>query len=389
MMNLSLYSFVMATLWFTAFILLGAFLQRKVGFLFCYQLAPLLFLLVLTVFRLAVPVEAPFTQVVCSTALYPIVQDFLRAPMLTLGGTTASVTHTLLGLWALVTLILCGRLVLHIRRDIRRLNALSALPCSHIKQALETRLSRKGGFKRVRLIVSPDISTPMLMGLFKPVILLPPECTDFSKAELNCILEHELTHLHSGDLWVKFIIRLLCCLMWWNPCVYFLQKNLDSMLEYKCDLTVTKGMPESGKIEYLQTLLNVLRLSQRRPAEQPQALQASFCGIAETAVLKRRFELVLDRPDKSKRPAAIAVMVVTVLLFIGSYSVIIQPASFPPAEDLEHEVLITPENSYILKTADGTYYLMYEGTQFGEISAKNLDIPPHCYLTIQTETTGG
>lgn len=384
-MTLSLYSFVMATLWFTAFILLGAFLQRKVGFLFCYQLTPLLLLVALTVFRLAVPIEVPFTQVVCSIALYPIVQDFLRVPLFCLGGRAVSVTHILLGLWGLAALFLCVRLFLHIRRDIHRLNTLSALPCFDIKNSLNMLLSRRGYPKHVSLIVSPDISTPMLMGFFKPVILLPHECTELSQPELECILNHELAHLHSGDLWVKFIIRLLCCLMWWNPCVYLLKRNLDETLELKCDLTVTSGMPESGKVEYLQTLLNVLKLSQRQPVEQPQALWTGFCGIAETAVLKRRFELVLDRPDKSKRPAAIAFMAATVILFIISYSVVLQPASQPPIEDLKHEVFITPETSYILEAADGTYYLVYEGTQFAEISPGNLQDNPLCFLSIKKE----
>lgn len=385
MMTISLYSFLMATLWFTAFILLGAFLQRKTGFLFCYQLTPLLLLVGLTVFRLAVPVEVPFTQVVCSTALYPVVQDFLQAPLFTLNSTAFSATHALLGLWGLVALLLCIRLLFQIRRDMRFLNSLSALPCDHIRHCLNELLSRRGYPGHARLIVSPDISAPMLTGLFWPVILLPLECADLSESELECILNHELTHLRSGDLWVKLILRLLCCLMWWNPCVYLLQKNLDSALEYKCDLAVTKGMSEIEKVLYLQTLLNVLKLLVSGPLPQPQALKAGFCGIAETVELKRRFELVLDRPDRNKRPAAIVFMVAIVLLFIASYSVILQPASQPPSKDLTGTISITPETSYILKAKDGVYYLIYQNKESGEVSPESLEHQPYSLLTIQEE----
>lgn len=387
-MTLSLYSFVMAALWFTVFILLGAFLQRKVGFVFCYHLTPLLLLLAVTVFRMVIPIEIHLTVEVPFTSLYPVVQDFLQATLITVGGVAVSATFLLLALWGAVAVFLSARLLWRIQRDLRQLHFVSALPCSEIKTCLARLLSRRGSTRKVNLIVSPDISTPMLVGLFKPVMLLPPECMAFSSAELECILDHELTHLHSNDLWVKFIIRLICCLMWWNPCVYLLKRNLDETLEFKCDLAVTRAMSGREKIEYLQTLLNVLELLQRQPAEEPQAVRVGFCGIAETAVLKRRIELVMDRPDKSKRPAAIAFMAATVVLFIASYSVVFQPASYPPSEDLEHEVFITPETSYILKTADGTYYLMYEDTQFGEVSPESLDDSPLCFLTIQNEVIG-
>lgn len=387
-MTLSFYSLVMALLWFSLFILLSDLLQRKAGFVLCYRLAPLLFLLGLTVFRLVVPVELPFAQVIRSDGFYPAVQDLLNTPLITIGSLALPLISLLLVLWASGTVFLCIRLFMRIRRDIRRLNRLSALPCPEESRCLEQLLARRGSARRVKLILSRDVPTPMLTGFLKPVILLPAECADLSEDELECILNHELTHLFGHDLWVKLVIQLLCCLMWWNPCVYLLRRDLDSALEYKCDLTVTKAMGDGDKLLYLQTLLNVLKQTEDKglQANKGPLLQAGFCGIPETATLTRRFQLVLDKPDHYARPAALVFMAAVLVLFAASYSVIIQPNSEPPANDLENQVFIMPETTYILKTLDGTYYVVYDDETTGKISDETLQQEPFCSLPIKSET---
>ena len=75
----------------------------------------------------------------------------------------------------------------------------------------------------VRLLVSPLAQSPMLVGFFRPTILLPSEHLPDSDARF--ILAHELTHFRRGDLWKKFLVNMIQCIHWFNPIVYLLNRD--------------------------------------------------------------------------------------------------------------------------------------------------------------------
>lgn len=386
-MSVSLYSFFMAILWFSTFILFGTLLQSKTSLVICGQLGPLLFLIGLTVFRLVIPLETSFTRVIPSTAIYPSVQKFFNSSWIMVCGISFSGIDVLFVIWICGSIALCFRLCLHIYSDSRIVNVLSTVDCQNAEQSLTQLLSRRKCLRKVELVATPEISTPMLVGLFKPKILFPQACVNFSELELQSILSHELTHFFMGDVWVKFFVRLLCCLLWWNPCVYLLKKDLDYILEFKCDLAVTKNMGDAEKVMYLQTVMTILsQMEKNTQSKVNQTLQASFCGISETTILKQRFQLVLHQ--KHKRVPTIAFIAILLMSFIASYSIVLQPASAPPADDLAGEFFITPDTSYILLTSEDTYYLIYEGTPLEQLSPEVLQTPPYSDLTILNDIKG-
>lgn len=382
-MAISLYSFVTAVLWFSAFILCGAFLQRRAGFLFCYRLVPLLLLVGLTVVRLCVPIELPFTLVIHSTVFYPAVQRFLQDPLSSIGNMPISGLQMLLGIWATISVLLCGRLLDRIRRDSSAVMALPTVACPAAEKCLERLLSSGARARRVGLTVSPEVSSPMLVGLIRPTILLPAKCAELSGYELECVLRHELAHRSNGDLWVKLVIRLLCRIMWWNPCVYLLQRDLDSILEHKCDLTVTRAMGELERVGYLQTILDAFRRSSE--PQLPPVVGVALCGTPGAVVAKRRFSLVLNQDTPyARRPVAIFAAAL-LALFVVSYGMVLQPFSSPPAEDLVNEIFVTPETSYILKKTDGSYRFINNGMDCGTISPETMALEAFLTLTIKQE----
>lgn len=382
---ISLYSFFMAVLWFSVFIVAGTFLQRRTSILLCCRFTPLLLLVALTVFRLLVPIELPFTSVVGSTELYPWVQSLLRAPWVVVNTTVFSGTTLLLGLWAMVSAGLCIRLGVLIFKDYQAVRGIPVLDCPGVRRCFHRVAGRYRCGKRARVVISPAVATPMLAGMIRPVILLPEACIHLSEDELELILAHELAHLASGDIWVKGLIRVLCCVMWWNPLVYLLQKNLESVLEYKCDLAVTKPLSEQERVAYLQLIQNAL--TQFEEKQPTHALQLRFCGIPEATVVKRRFQLVLRQAPRNNSGRSLVYIGVLLLLFIGSYSVVLQPQSQPPAEDLIGEVLITPENAYIRADSDGTYYFVVDGEVLHKLSPERLQVRPYCFLPVKGEGT--
>ncbi|BAL00454.1 hypothetical protein OBV_32550 [Oscillibacter valericigenes Sjm18-20] len=382
-MTVSLYSFVMAILWFSIFIVVGTVLQRKTELILCGKLVPLLFLLALTVFRLFVPVELPFTQVVQSHNLYPAIQDFLHFPLLTTENIELTVFNFLLGVWLLGVFTLSLRLCHRLNQNRRIIAALPSLTSPFIDICLQDALAHFPNCKNVRLIISSHVTSPALVGLLRPVILLPEACSSLSAVEVKYILAHELTHLKSHDILVKTLIRFLCCFLWWNPFVYLLQYDLDSILEYKCDLSVTKGMQAADKYTYLQAILTYLKQLEARPTSTvSQMVSASFCGIPESSLLKQRFEMILHGKPPSKKFSSAWFTIPIISLFLLSYLVVFQPANKPPAQDLPDELPISPETAYIQANPEGTYELIVMGESKGLFPEDILQDYPLCELPL-------
>lgn len=386
-MTVSFYSFITAMLWFSLFILMGTLLQRRTSFIFCYELVPLLSLLTLTIIRLAAPIETPFTRVIRSTELYPAVRDFLQTNVTVAGGATASVTVILLSVWAGGTLFSCGKLALDIRDSYRMVRRRTNIPHPGAEEILEKLLARRNYRRGVRLITSAENRTPQVIGFFKPVVLLPVEVEELTTAELEHVIDHELTHYFNHDLWVKLLVKLLCCLLWWNPFLLLLRRNLDSALEFKCDLVVTRHMSPTEAQDYLRTILHVAELT-REKRERDFSVTAKFCGIAEKYELNRRFQLVLNKPAKNQRRMALAFSVLFLAIFVGSYSFVLQPATFAPQKDIGDEFVITSENSYIFVATNGNRYLVCEGEVLGKVSPEHLKDAPFSSLPVKYESRG-
>ena len=106
----------------------------------------------------------------------------------------------------------------------------------------------------VRLLVSPLVQSPMLVGFFRPTILLPSEHLPDSDARY--ILAHELTHFRRRDLWKKFLVNMIQCIHWFNPIVYLLNRDFAYWLETSCDEEVVSSLDYAQRKEYGYLLIN-------------------------------------------------------------------------------------------------------------------------------------
>lgn len=108
--------------------------------------------------------------------------------------------------------------------------------------------------KEVRLKVSSKIFSPMAIGFFKPIILVPIALLgSLSASEVEAILLHELAHIRRADFLVNILIRLMRILLFFNPLAWWLCKLIDAEREHCCDdmaLQVT-----GDKLNYVRTLV--------------------------------------------------------------------------------------------------------------------------------------
>lgn len=116
--------------------------------------------------------------------------------------------------------------------------------------------------RRVRIVQIPDEAHSFTLGIFKPVVFLQKS---YSPEELEYILRHEFIHISRGDLLVKMLMQLVCCLHWFNPLVYCLNRRLDRACEQACDERVTRDMSEDECVDYAHLIVRSMRESGKQP----------------------------------------------------------------------------------------------------------------------------
>ena len=93
--------------------------------------------------------------------------------------------------------------------------------------------------QRVGIAINERIATPLLIGIVRPLILLPPAAlTGWSPDELEMVLLHELAHVRRWDNLVNFGQRLVESLLFFHPAVWWVSRWVRRDREECCDAVV-------------------------------------------------------------------------------------------------------------------------------------------------------
>ena len=163
----------------------------------------------------------------------------------------------------------------------------------------------------VEVRVSDAVSSPMMIGLFKPTILLPIRHYEYD--ELRLIIKHELTHYLHRDLWFKLILILCRAVHWFNPFMVLFARSIEQECEYYCDMSVMENEPEKMRKVYCNSIVNTLADQVRRNGrEMRPVLATSF--YSPKSGLKHRFSMVL----RGKTRKVIGVLILAGMLTVVS-----------------------------------------------------------------------
>ena len=101
---------------------------------------------------------------------------------------------------------------------------------------------------------SAAIAAPMLVGAWRPVVILPVDFERrYSAAERDMILAHERAHLLRHDVLVNLLAAAWLCLFWFNPLMYWAIGRLRLDQELACDAVALArtGAPRQGYADAL------------------------------------------------------------------------------------------------------------------------------------------
>jgi beta-lactamase regulating signal transducer with metallopeptidase domain len=143
---------------------------------------------------------------------------------------------TIVTLWIVGVTLLSLRLVVQWLRA-RRLVTVHAQPACEPWLAMARRLGVALGVRRaVRLLESTVVQVPAVVGLLRPVILLPANTlTGLLPGQLEMILAHELAHIRRHDLVVNLLQAAVETLLFYHPAVWWISRQVRIERENCCD----------------------------------------------------------------------------------------------------------------------------------------------------------
>lgn len=193
-----------------------------------------------------------------------------------------------------------------------------AAPASAAQRALLAREAARMGLTRriqtLRLVQSAE--GPLLLGLWRPVLALPPLGGPDAAAleDLALVLRHELAHLARRDLALKALLTLGCALHWANPIVWWMARRASAEMELACDDLATQDASPAARRCYGEA---ILAAASARGGWRAAGLCTGFWG--GKSGLRRRFEHLADGPVQPRRRASVLFCLLAALVLAASW----------------------------------------------------------------------
>ena len=314
----------------------------------------LIMIFILGFVRLAVPVELRMAKEVFDWQFYPALQK-LASRKVFLGISVAGMLGLIWLAGILKLLVAYIKRLLRLKKIILRAEPIDQVERLH--DIFEEAVAGLGYRGNVKIAVSEAYPSPVSVGFFHPIILLPRATLDLSETELRFVIRHELTHYLRGDIGKDRALEVLQCIFWWNPIVYYLRRSVVEMLELECDERVCRGMSEEEQLVYFEAIHHVLKFSPRRGL----GLGMSFASRRNGEFLTRRFQEILKPVPKYSRIVTGFLAVISITLFCLSYSFILQTAYAPVEYDQDQldfgreQEQMAESYDFLIKISDGSY----------------------------------
>ncbi len=200
--------------------------------------------------------------------------------------------HALVLLWVLGALLLAAGLVVNAVRLHRFFSRAERIGEGRLYEIFKDTRRRFGIHANVPLLLSDDVQTPGIAGIFNPRVVLPRSCAaELSDEEVRCVLLHELTHFRRGDLFLHHLLLLICFVHWYNPLVWLVFRQFKISMEQACDADVVDTESITTVRQYGLTLVKVMERARGSFVSPAGAL--CLLGNGNSGALRERIQLIV------------------------------------------------------------------------------------------------
>jgi HEAT repeat protein/beta-lactamase regulating signal transducer with metallopeptidase domain len=244
--------------------------------------------------------------------------------------------------WAAVAVWAAGALLVLLRLvgaglAASRLRRTSREPDGSWVDEARTLAAAVGVSQPIRFVESDAIDTPMVLGVWRPMLAMPAGTATWPAARWRVVLLHELAHVRRRDCLTQLLAGVACAVYWFNPLVWLSAWRLRVERERACDdFVLTAG---ADGPDYAGHLLDIARATARR-----SLLQGAGVAMAHRSQLEGRLMAILD--PGIRRSSALAGRLAAVAL-VGAVSIPVaaiqlRPSGPAPPVPSATDVLLTP-----------------------------------------------
>ncbi|MCX6213658.1 M56 family metallopeptidase [Spirosoma sp.] len=259
---------------------------------------------------------------------------------------------------------------------LQRLTKTATEPASTVWLQLTDRLRSTlaiSGLVQVR--ESARIGVPMVVGVLKPVLLLPVSMvTNLTTREIEAILAHELAHIKRHDYAVNLLQSVVEVLYFFHPALWWLSARVREEREHCCDDLAVQACGGDGRI-LAQALAHVeeLRLLQLNAAP---TLAMAFAGKRQHLLHRvRRMLGVPTRPFVSNGSLAGLTLATLLLMSVSVYAV--QQQEKPKHKSSQ------PQPTRKHKAGNGTEFSIVDNRKVEYIIWRGGKLPPRQVARLQ------
>ncbi len=144
------------------------------------------------------------------------------------------------------------------------------------------------------VVFSSRCQSPYVIGFFRPQIVLPAEAARWQPRYLETIIAHEIAHVYQRDQWVNLLQVVVQSLYFFNPLVWFLNRQIIYFREMQTDNSAIRRL-KIAPHDYARRLLQIAE--ELMVPENNLSSPVSFIKTASS--LKQRIIYQLDRKEDS------------------------------------------------------------------------------------------
>jgi hypothetical protein len=168
---------------------------------------------------------------------------------------------------------------------------------------------------RVQIRSSPDLLEPGVVGLWRPMLMLPAGIEDrLTAPQLNAVLAHEWCHIRRWDNLAATIHMIVETAFWFHPLVWWIGARLVDERERACDEHVLQVLKEPRA--YAEAILGVCRLYVASPVRCVSGVTGSNLEKRMEDIMSNRVGLGLNFARRTVL-ALIATLAVATPLAVG------------------------------------------------------------------------
>lgn len=193
------------------------------------------------------------------------------------------------------------------RRLVRRSKPLSAAARARVEQIVHDFPTQR----TVRFVSSSSIEIPMVVGIWRPTVLLPESLTraNANQQQLEHSVAHEWGHVEMNDLVAWHLASLCQIFLWIQPCYWILLRELRVAQDQLADQFASEQTHDHTT--YATTLLEMSRARQT-------LLPGALTMAGGKSNLYRRIEMLMNDKFRIARATRKSIVLLVAILFVAT-----------------------------------------------------------------------